>query len=180
MQHRALKLIVMTIITLLIVPLAQAHTATHGMAGLADGFMHPVTGLDHLLVAVTAGYWSSRYGKHCLQVVVMFLLLLLAGMLLGAAGLVFAQLDVVTILAFVLPVTVIAVAIARQDLFARVLFGSFAFYHGVVHMLEMPATTSAAGYAAGLLFSTGLLLALGIILRQVIITRDPHHQVTHG
>ena len=180
MQQRALQVIVMTIITLLIAPLAQAHTGMHGSAGLADGVMHPVTGLDHLLVAIAAGFWSARSGKHCLQVIMLFLILLLAGMLLGVAGQVFPQLGVATILAFALPLLVIAVAIARQELFAYVLFGSFAVYHGVVHMLEMPAMASVTGYATGLLLSTGFLLALGIILRQVIITRKPHHHITHS
>ncbi|MDH3900744.1 MAG: HupE/UreJ family protein [Gammaproteobacteria bacterium] len=175
MQQRALQVIVMTIITLLIAPLAQAHTGIHDTVGLADGFMHPVTGLDHLLVAIAAGFWSSRSGRHCLQVVMLFLILLLTGMLLGVTGLVFPQLELAAILIFVLPALVIAVAIARQELFAYVFFGSFAVYHGVVHMLEMPSAASVTGYAAGLLFSTGLLLALGVIIRQVIITRKSHH-----
>lgn len=176
MQPRALQITVMTIIGLLIAPLVQAHPGMHTTVGLADGFMHPVTGLDHLLVAVAAGFWSAGTGKHCLQIIAMFLLLLLAGMLLGVAGLVFTQLEITTTLAFVLPALVIAVAIAKQDLFGYVLFGSFAFYHGVVHVLAMSSVASVTGYAAGLLLSTGLLLGLGVILRQVI-NAHRHHRV---
>ena len=179
MQMRALHVTMMTIIGLLIAPLAQAHTGMHSTVGLADGFMHPVTGLDHLLVAIVAGFWVAKSGRHCLQCIMLFLLLLLAGMLLGVAGLVFAQLEITTTLAFVLLALVIAVAIARQDLFGYVLFGSFAFYHGVAHMLELPSMASVTGYAAGLLFSTGLLLALGVILRQVINVHR-HHRVSPG
>jgi urease accessory protein len=169
----------MTIIGLLIAPLAQAHTGMHTTAGLADGFMHPATGLDHLLVAVVAGFWSAGTGKHCLQIIVMFLLLLLSGMLLGVVGLVFTQLEITTTLAFILPALVIAVAIAKQDLFGYVLFGSFAFYHGVVHLLAMPSVASVTGYAAGLLLSTSLLLGLGVILRQVI-NAHRHHRISAG
>ena len=179
MQPRAIQVIAMTITTLLIAPLAQAHTGIHGTGGLADGFMHPVTGLDHLLVPVVAGFWAAKSGRHCLQCIMLFLLLMLAGMLLGVAGLVFQQLEVTTILAFVLPALVIAVAIARHDLFAYVFFGSFAFYHGVAHMLEMPSAAPVTGYAAGLLLSTGLLLALGTILRQIIMAHR-HHHISHG
>ena len=179
MQMRAFHTTVMTITGLLIAPLAQAHTGIHSTVGLADGFMHPVTGLDHLLVAIAAGFWVAKSGRHCLQSVLLFLLLLLAGMLLGAAGVLFTQLEITTTLAFVLPAVVIAVAIARQDLFGYVLFGSFAFYHGVVHILEMPSMASVTGYAAGLLLSTGLLLALGVILRQVI-NAHKHHSISAG
>jgi urease accessory protein len=169
----------MTIIGLLIAPLAQAHTGMHTTAGLADGFMHPATGLDHLLITTVAGFWMAKSGRHCLQCIVLFMLLLLAGILLGVAGLVFTQLEIMTILAFVLPALVIAVAIAKQELFGYVLFGSFAFYHGAAHMLAMTSVASVTGYAAGLLFSTGLLLGLGVILRQVI-NAHRHHSVSHG
>ncbi len=180
MQLRSLSTTLLALITLLVSPFALAHSGAGHTAGLADGFMHPVTGLDHLLVVVAAGFWSARTGKHSLQVIMMFLFLLLAGMLLGVTGLVFPQLGVSTILTFLLTALVIAVAIARQEIFAYVFFGSFALYHGVVHMQEMPSPVSATGYAVGLLLSTGVLLALGIILRQVIITRKPHHHVSHG
>jgi len=179
MQPKALHVTVMTFITLLIAPLAQAHTGMHTTVGLVDGFMHPVTGLDHLLAATVAGFWVARSCGHCLQGILLFLLLLLAGMLLGVAGLVFTQLEITTTLAFVLPALVIAVAIARQDLFGYVLFGSLAFYHGAVHMLAMPSVASVTGYAAGLLLSTGMLLALGVILRQVI-NAHKHHRISAG
>lgn len=179
MQLKALHVTVMTITGLLMAPLAGAHTGMHATAGLADGFMHPATGLDHLLVTTIAGYWVAKSCSHCLRGIMLFLLVLLAGMLLGVAGLVFPQLQVITILAFVLPALVIAVAITRQELFGYVLFGSLAFYHGAVHMLAIPSTASVTGYAAGLLFSTGLLLALGVILRQVI-NAHRHHRMSHS
>jgi len=54
MRLNAIHTTVLTLITLMIAPLVHAHTGhavvTHA-AGLVDGFIHPMTGLDHLLVS---------------------------------------------------------------------------------------------------------------------------------
>jgi urease accessory protein len=78
------------------------------------------------------------------------------------------------LLALLLVVAVIAVAIARPEKFLYVFFGSFALYHGLAHIQEMPVQGIVASYIIGLLISTGLLLALGSLLRHVVITRKPH------
>lgn len=171
MQSRFLLMLLSGLVALVVSPLVLAHSGAGHEAGLADGFMHPVTGLDHLLIAVVAGFWAARSGRHCVQFIMLFLMLMLSGIFLGVAGLVFPQLEIPAILAFLLPALVIAVAIARQKLFAYVLFGSFAVYQGAVHILEIPSPAPVTGYAAGLLLSTCVLLATGIVLRQVVITR---------
>jgi len=174
MPARNIQAIAISIISLLIAPLAQAHTGLHGSAGLIEGFIHPLTGLDHILIAVAAGYWAARAGNHGVRNNAVFLVLLLAGMVLGMASIAFPALGIATVLAFVLAVAVIAVAIAMPERFVHVFFGCFALYHGLSHMLEMPRHAMVAGYATGLLISTGLLLALGTMLRHVVITRKPH------
>jgi urease accessory protein len=172
MQLRYLSTGLLTLITLLVSPFALAHSGVGYTAGLADGFMHPVTGLDHLLVAIAAGFWAGRSGDHGVPDIVFFLSLLLGGMLLGIGCLLFPQLQLSTILVVVLTVAFIAASIAAPHYFAYIAFGGFALYHGIVHMLEMPVT--AMGYIVGLLLSTWLMLMLGLILRQVVVTRKPH------
>ena len=73
----------LTLITLLVAPCAMAHEGLHTSIGLIDGFMHPATGLDHLLVAIAAGYWAARSGDHGVRDV-LFILACLAG--LGLLG----------------------------------------------------------------------------------------------
>jgi hydrogenase/urease accessory protein HupE len=63
---------------------------------------------------------------------------------------------------------VIAVAIAAPAYFMYALFGGFALWHGMAHMMEMPLGITHTGYAVGLLLSTGVLLTLGLILRTVL------------
>ena len=174
MSRKVIYTSILTSIALLLAPLAHAHTGTHATAGLVEGFIHPLTGLDHLLVAIAAGYWAARAGNHGIRDMILFLGLLLAGMMVGLASLAFPALGLATLLAFVLAVAVIAVAIAMPEKFVYVFFGGFALYHGLTHMLEMPHQVMVAGYVTGLLISTGLLLALGNLLRHVVITRKPH------
>ena len=175
MSTKSIYTCLLTFITLLLAPLAQAHPGTQAVAGgVVEGFIHPLTGLDHILIAIGAGYWAARAGNHGVRDMALFLGLLLAGMLLGLASLAFPALGLATLLAFVLTVAVIAVIIAMPEKFVYVFFGGFALYHGLAHMLEMPPQTMVAGYITGLLISTGLLLALGNLLRHVVITRKPY------
>jgi urease accessory protein len=174
MSSKAIYTCILTIITALLAPLAHAHTGMQAAAGLVEGFIHPLTGLDHLVVAIAAGYWAARAGDHGVRDMVLFLGLLLAGMILGLASLAFPELGLATLLAFLLMVAVIAVVIAMPEKFVYAFFGGFAVYHGLAHILEMPLQTMVAGYVTGLLISTGLLLALGNLLRHVVITRKPH------
>lgn len=174
MSPKAIYTCLLTFITLLLAPLAQAHPGGQATAGLVEGFIHPLTGPDHLLIAVAAGYWAARGGNHGIRDMSLFLGLLLAGILLGLISVALPELGIATLLAFLLTVAVIAVLIAMPENFLYVFFGGFALYHGLTHILEMPYQVMVAGYVTGLLISTSLLLALGNLLRHVVITRKPH------
>jgi len=180
MHMKAILSVIVALISMLAAPLAAAHNGVHLTGGLVDGFMHPVSGLDHLAAAIGAGFWAARSGHHGLRDMTYFLVLFAGGMLLGTASQTWPQLEITTtLLLFFLIVAVIAVAIAWPSYFMHAFFGSFALYHGMVHMLEMPANAACAGFAIGLLLSTGVLLSLGLILRQVVVTRWPHHMRSH-
>jgi urease accessory protein len=174
MQLRIIHTTVLTLTTMLVAPYALAHSGLHNSLGLIDGFMHPATGLDHLLVAIAAGYWAARGGDHGVRDMLFVLTLFTAGILLGTLSLSFPQLPVAGVLLFLSTVVVIAVAIGYSAWFGHALFGSLATYHGLVHILEMPASNGVSGFAIGLLLSTAVLMILGLILRGVVVTRRPH------
>ena len=83
MQLRSLSVILLAPVILMLSPFALAHTGAGHTAGLADGFMHPLTGLDHLLIAIAAGFWAGRSGDHGVTGMVYFLSLLLGGVAAG-------------------------------------------------------------------------------------------------
>jgi urease accessory protein len=173
MTQKVIPCAVVTLISLLTAPLAAAHSGIHLTDGLVDGFMHPVGGLDHLLVAIAAGFWAARTGDHGLRDMCWFLGMFAGGLLLGVASQAWPQLEIASLLLFLLVVALIAVAIASPAWFLHAFFGSFALWHGMSHMLGMPADVAQAGFAIGLLLATGVLLTLGLILRTVVATYLP-------
>ena len=174
MRGKAISSILLGLSAMLAVPIASAHGGLHLGHGLADGFMHPAGGIDHLLVAIAAGYWAARSGDHGVQGMLYFLALFAGGLMLAAASLTWLQLETITPLLFALIVAAIAVAIALPQLFYHALFGGLAAYHGLVHMLEVPTTAGISGFGIGLFLSTAVLLKLGLMLRTVISTFRSH------
>lgn len=174
MQLKPVYTALLTLITLLVAPYAAAHSGVHLTNGLADGFMHPITGPDHLLIAIGAGFCAGRSARCSVCDVMIFLVLLLGGMALGGVSLAWPQLGLPTLVLIALTVAVIATAIAFSRYFGYAFFGSFALYHGLVHILEIPDAADAVGYAVGLFFATAIMLALGVILRQVMHARKFH------
>ena len=165
---------VLTLITLLVAPCALAHEGMHTSIGLIDGFMHPATGLDHLLVAIAAGYWAARSGDHGVRDVLFILMLFAGGTLLGMISIAMPQLPVAGATLFLLTVAVVAVAIGYSEWLGHVALGGLAMYQGMTHLLQVPAHVGVGGFALGLLLSTGVLMIVGLILRQVMTTRRPH------
>jgi urease accessory protein len=174
MQLRIIHTTVLTLVILLVAPYALAHGGLHTSIGLIDGFMHPATGLDHLLVAIAAGYWAGRSGDHGVRDVLFILALFAGGSLLGMMSLAIPQLPVAGAILFMLTVVVIAVAIGYSAWLGHAAFGSLAIYQGMTHLLQAPVHAGVGGFALGLLLATGVLMIFGMILRQVVVTRRPH------
>ena len=174
MQKISISSIVPGLVALFATPAVFAHGGVHMDLGLIDGFMHPASGADHLLIAIAAGFWAARRGDHGLRDMSFVLALFAGGLLLGVVSLGWPQLNIALPAAFLLIASVLAVAISRQRCFAHTLFGGLAVYQGLVHMIEVPVSSGIAGFGAGLLFSTAVLMGLGLMLRTVITTYRSH------
>jgi urease accessory protein len=174
MQKTTISSIVPGLVALFATPAVFAHGGVHMDLGLIDGFMHPASGFDHLLIAVAAGFWAARRGNHGLRDISFVLALFAGGLLLGVVSMGWPQLNLVLPIAFLLVACVLVVAIARPQIFAHTLFGGLAVYQGMAHMIQVPATSGMAGFGAGLFLSTAILLELGLMLRTVINTYRSH------
>lgn len=137
-------------------------------ASFEQGFMHPITGVDHLMAMVAVGLLSGVLGGRAVVTVpALFVTFLLIGGVFGffafeLVGVEFWILGSLLLLGVVLartakpsrPLTLVAVAL-------------FGFAHGNAHGLELPLAASAAGYAAGFAIAScvchasGVLVALG-------------------
>jgi urease accessory protein len=141
----------------------------------ASGFLHPFTGIDHLLVMVGVGLWASLLAarKPALAILVpaSFLVMMAAGAAAGFAGIKLPLAEAV-ILASVFAIGgLIMGGVRLPAASAMAVVGLFALFHGYAHALEAPPT-GAGGYILGFLSATALLqglgLGLGWVVRQVL------------
>jgi urease accessory protein len=148
---------------LLSVTSAFAHTGHSVAGGLQDGFLHPFTGVDHLLAMLAVGLWASQLGKPANWLLpVVFPLAMALGAALGFAGIGLPAVESgITVSVLILGLAV-CVRLRLPMVAAAPLVGVFALFHGYAHGAEIPATASATGYVAGFLIATGLLHLAGL------------------
>ena len=154
---------------LALLPLAaNAHTGVDGGLhhGLVSGFMHPLTGADHLAAMVAVGLWSALSARRAwpdlLWAPLGFTAMLLVGALIGLAG---VQLPAVEPMIAASLLVLGLLVVTQKHLppaAAAVLVGGFAIFHGVAHGHELANQSSAALTLAGMVAATVLLHLTGI------------------
>ena len=157
---------------------ACAHTGVDAGAhhGFATGFMHPITGLDHLAAMLAVGLWSAisapAIDRRMLWAPVAFALMLLAGALVGYAGIELPAVEPM-IAASVLVIGLLAASRrALPGAWAAALVGAFAVFHGVAHGLELSAQEGGWLALMGMVLATALLHAAGMALGVALRTRS--------
>ncbi len=142
-----------------------AHQETGQITGFASGFLHPISGLDHVLAMVAVGLWGAVLGSPAIWVLpVAFPLTMAFGGLMGLLGIPLPGIEIgIAISAVVLGIMVLAQL--RPPLWAAALLVAFfAIFHGYAHGKELPEGTSALLYSFGFVVATGLLHLCGILL----------------
>ncbi|MBO9513863.1 MAG: HupE/UreJ family protein [Variovorax sp.] len=155
---------------LIALPLAAgAHTGVdaHHHHGFAAGFLHPLTGADHLAAMVAVGLWSALAARRAwpdlLWAPLGFAAMLLAGALAGLAGIGLPAVEPM-IAASLLVLGLLVATQRRLPAFAAAsLVGVFALFHGAAHGQEL-AADAAAPMLAGMLAATVLLHATGVAI----------------
>lgn len=153
---------------------ASAHPAllhgdgAMGAVGAASaGFLHPLTGLDHLVVMVAVGLWAVQIGGRALWALpCAFVSSMIAG---GLAGLTLSSWTGIAPVAehgIVASLFLLGAALGmawRPGLGWAVILTSLAgLCHGYAHGSEMPAGAMPLLFLAGMIAATGLLHAVGI------------------
>lgn len=152
--------------------LAMAH-AGHSDGGLHDGFVHPFTGLDHLLMMVFVGVWAARSaGALRWQLPATFLLSMFGGWMLGATGFMVPGIEsgiAATLIALGVMMA-LQLRISRAAQIGGVAL--FAVLHGLAHGSELGG--AAWSGALGMLAATALLHGAGFAAATLASgARDP-------
>jgi urease accessory protein len=133
----------------------------------ASGFLHPLTGLDHLLAMVGVGLWAAlmagRKPVMAMALPAAFLAMMAIGAAAGFAGINLPLVEA-TILASVFVVGGLIIGAVRLPVpSAMAIVGLFAVFHGYAHALEAPAV-GAGSYILGFLMATALLQGVGLAI----------------
>lgn len=149
---------------------ASAHSETGTVGGFTSGFLHPLTGLDHIVAMVAVGLWGAYLGAPAMWLLpVVFPVVMALGGALGVLAVPLPGVEKCIALSGIILGLAVAFA-ARPPLWiAAVIVGFFAIFHGHAHGTELPESANAMTYAVGFVLATGLLhlsgIALGLLVR---------------
>jgi len=153
----------------LVSPSLYAHTGGHVEHSLISGLLHPLTGIDHLLVLMAVGLIAAKQGgKAMLAFPAVFLALMASGALLNAVA---VQIPFVESLIAISLVAFGLLVIANDGLRASahpiILFlgaSFFAVFHGYAHAAEIPVDSSVAPYFSSLMLMSLVICLVGCVI----------------
>lgn len=163
MTRFARKLILAPMMALAVAGPALAHPGHTGAHGVSDGFVHPLAGLDHLLVMLGVGLLAWRLGgRAVLSLPAAFLAMMALGAAVAHSGIALSGAELIISASVLVVGLAIALDVRLPVLASMALVGLFAFAHGQAHGAEIPSGAGFAAYAAGFLAATAMLHAGGI------------------
>jgi urease accessory protein len=144
---------------------AAAHTGTGLPGGFESGFIHPFSGIDHLLAMVAVGLWGAFLGRPLIYVLpVVFPVMMVAGAILGMLVIPLPPVEVGIALSVLVLGGCIALSVKAPVWAACVVVAIFAVFHGYAHGKELPSAADPVADSAGFVLATGLLHVAGICL----------------
>ncbi|MEN3791290.1 HupE/UreJ family protein [Fulvimarina sp. MAC3] len=143
---------------------ALAHTGTLAEhSSFSAGFMHPLTGLDHLLAIVLAGVFAAALGgKYRIALPLVFLAAMGAGFAVALQTGSIPFVEGAILLSLVALGFAVSGVIRPGAAISLAMVGGFAFAHGAAHGAELGGA-SALTFGAGFLAATAAVLAAGCI-----------------
>ncbi|MGR9117551.1 MAG: HupE/UreJ family protein [Gammaproteobacteria bacterium] len=166
MSNKSFVSAVFTAFILFKVPAAHAHAFFSEDVSWWAGFVHPLTGVDHILAGLAVGLWAAQQGGSRLwQLPVAFLSMMMFGVVLGQYGLLLLpNVEIGVAGSLVVLGLMLAFALRLSMLAALMTVSFFALFHGYAHAVEMPANATANTYLLGLLLTSSILLCGGVMI----------------
>jgi urease accessory protein len=152
---------------------AAAHMGTGLPGGFESGFIHPFSGLDHLLAMVSVGLWGAFLGRPLIYVLpVVFPAMMVAGAIMGMFAVPLPPVEFGIALSVLVLGGCIALSLKAPIWAASLVVAVFALFHGYAHGRELPSAADPIAYSVGFVLATGLLHVSGICLG--LINQLPH------
>ncbi|MCT0199016.1 HupE/UreJ family protein [Synechococcus sp. CS-1325] len=142
-----------------------AHADTSHGGGFVAGFLHPITGLDHVVAMVAVGLWGAVLAPPALWVLpVAFPLVMAFGGLLGMLGVPIPGVEIGIAVSGLVMGLMVLFELRPPLWLAALIVASFAVFHGHAHGAELPAGSNALLFSLAFVIATGLLHLAGILL----------------
>ena len=147
---------------------AFAHILAGEARGFLTGFLHPISGLDHVLAMVAVGLWGAQLGAPAIWLLpITFPMVMAFGGFLGLLGVPLPGVEI-GIAASAVLLGAAVMTERRPPLYAAAaLVAFFAVFHGHSHGAELPPGQNALLYSLGFVVATGCLHAIGIAIGAV-------------
>ncbi|MEM8590000.1 MAG: HupE/UreJ family protein [Pseudomonadota bacterium] len=160
-----------TLVPMILFALPAAAHPGHGEgSGLAAGLLHPVTGLDHVAAMLAIGLWAAMIGgRAALAMGVTLTLGMIAGASLLAVGIGLPFVESGILLSLLAAGLALSLAFRPSAIFAALLVGGFALFHGYAHAVAAPVGASWLAYIGGFVVSSIALCAVGAVLGRLLV-----------
>lgn len=144
---------------------ALAHNAKSLSLGFVGGFIHPLSGPDHLLAMISVGLWGAFLGRPLIYLLpVIFPTVMAFGGVLGMAQVPFPPVEIGIAISVIVLGGSILLRWSAPVWLAAVIVGIFGLFHGYAHGLELPSMANPISFSLGFVLATGLLHVLGITI----------------
>ncbi len=144
---------------------ALAHeSAEHAGSGFSAGILHPLTGVDHLLMLISVACFSARVSSLKAKFFsVCFLLALASGFFVGLNGIGLGFVENGIVLSLLLMALLLISARELPAFASALVITMFGVMHGVPHGLEMPSSVLSSEYLLGLMLASTITLAVSYV-----------------
>lgn len=143
--------------------LASAHvghdSGAHHTLSFMEGFLHPLTGADHLIVMLLVGIWSAINTRQWWLAPLVFAALLLVGAMIGMAGFVPGGTELMVAASLLGLGVMVALQWKLSALTGALVVGGFAIFHGLAHGAELSHSVAAL---SGMVIATAGLHIVGL------------------
>jgi urease accessory protein len=141
---------------------AVAHTG-EGVGGVMSGFLHPITGPDHVVAMVAVGLWGGILGRPAIwQLPIIFPVVMALAGAVGVMGIPLPAVEVGIALSGIVLGLMVLFMLRPPIAVAGAIVVLFAIFHGHAHGAELPAAANPFAFALGFVVATGLLHLAGI------------------
>ncbi len=158
--------------------LAQAHSGGIHLHGFAEGFVHPFSGIDHIIAMIAVGVWAKQRGGNSLYLLPFtFVAVMGLAALVGMTGVEIIGTEAGIMASNAALIALVLISSRFSTAVSMAIVGFFALFHGISHGAEMPMATETLSYMAGFIGATSLLHGIGLLFASLWAKRTQNNVI---